>query len=64
MAQKARQKTKCTICTERLTIDRSAALADALTEFIRQFDRGGLLYPSSRLAKLVGTLEESFAVFF
>lgn len=64
VARKARQKTGCRICTEHLTISKASAVSDTQTEFIRQFDRGGLLYPSSGLAQLVGTLEESFTVFF
>lgn len=64
MARKAGQKTGCRICTEHLTISKASAVSDTQTEFIRQFDRGGLLYPSSGLAQLVDTLEESFTVFF
>lgn len=64
VARKMIQKTDCRPCSERLTIPGESAGSDARNEFIEEFDRGGLLYPSGELARLVTALEDSFTVFF
>uniref|UniRef100_A0A147BBL9 Putative p-32 hm n=1 Tax=Ixodes ricinus TaxID=34613 RepID=A0A147BBL9_IXORI len=64
VARKILQKTGCTICAKCLTSTKTSAGLDSRSDFTQQFDSGGLLYPSGKLAELVSLLEDSFTVFF
>lgn len=64
VARKFMKKSKCSTCSAYLISSKSCAAQKEENQFISNFDHGGLLYPSSELAKLVHTLEESFTVVF
>lgn len=64
VARKFRSKSACNKCASELTVGKEVAKRDINSDFTQHFDKGGLLYPCSELAKLVSLLEDAFTLFF
>lgn len=63
VVRRSLKRMPCVECASSLTILPLQAV-DSNASFTKQFDHGGLVYPSKSLSQLVGNLEDAFTVFF
>lgn len=64
VARKSLKKSSCPNCASHLSILPLQAKPNNNASLKKEFDHGGLLYPSKSLENLVAKLENTFTVFF